>query len=117
MGRFPVRLFLRDKLVRVSLVMAIFENVALWIYLLFSVKSTENLFLHYTIHFGVDLVGSFANLLLLPLLGLMIILLNFTVAYFLYDNLKRPGLLLAVITPVIQAFLLAEGFFLAFLNR
>lgn len=117
MGRFPVRLFLRDKLVMSSLSVAVLINVALWVYLLLAVKSAENIFLHYTIHFGVDLVGSFTNLLMLPLLGLALILLNFTIAYFLYDNLKRLGLLMAVATPVIQVFLLVEGFFLAFLNR
>ncbi|MEK7189644.1 MAG: hypothetical protein AAB666_01550 [Patescibacteria group bacterium] len=117
MGRFPVRLFLRDKLVISSLVVAGFLNAALWIYLLLAIKSAENIFLHYTIHFGVDLVGSFSNLLMLPLLGLALILLNFTIAYFLYDNLKRLGLLMAAATPVIQVFLLVEGFFLAFLNR
>lgn len=117
MGRFPVRLFLRDKLVKYSLGAAILINAALWFYLFLAVKSAENIFLHYTIHFGVDLIGSFANLLMLPLLGLMIILFNFTIAYFLYDNLKRLGLLLTVAAPVIQAFLLVEGFFLAFLNR
>lgn len=117
MGRFPVRLFLRDKLVISSLGVAVVLNAALWLYLLLAVKSAENIFLHYTIHFGVDLVGSFTNLLMLPLLGLALILLNFTIAYFLYDNLKRLGLLMAVATPVVQMFLLVEGFFLAFLNR
>ncbi len=117
MSRFPVRLFLRDKLIKSSLGAAVFINAALWAYLLFSIKSSETIFLHYTIHFGVDLVGSLADLLMLPLLGLFLILINFIIAYFLYDNLKRLGLLLAVATTVIQVFLLVEGFFLVFLNR
>lgn len=117
MGRFPIRLFLRDKMIRGPLFISLFANVALWIYLLAAVKSAENIFLHYTIHFGVDLVGSLANLLMLPLMGLVLIPLNFFIAYFLYDRLKRLSLLLALATPVIQIFLLAEGFFLAFLNR
>ncbi|HBV58379.1 MAG TPA: hypothetical protein DEB73_03940 [Candidatus Magasanikbacteria bacterium] len=117
MGRFPVRLFLRDKFVISSLGAAVFVNVALWVYLLVAIKSAENIFLHYTIHFGVDLVGTYSNLLMLPLLGLVLILLNFTIAYFFYDNLKRLGLLMAAATPLIQVFLLVEGFFLAFLNR
>ncbi|MBI5022687.1 MAG: hypothetical protein HZC05_00770 [Candidatus Magasanikbacteria bacterium] len=117
MRRFPVRLFLRDKLVLSSLITAMAVNAALWVYLFWAVKSAENIFLHYTIHFGVDLVGTYSDLLMLPLIGLVLILLNFIIAYFLYDNLKRLGLLMAVATPLIQAFLLMEGFFLAFLNR
>ena len=117
MGRFPIRLFLNDRMVCFSLASSLIANVALWIYLLLAINSAENIFLHYTIHFGVDLVGSFFNLLMFPLLGLALILLNFVIAYFLYDNLKSLSLLMAAATPVIQVFLLMEGFFLAFLNR
>lgn len=118
MPRFPLKLFFKDRLILASLILSLTLNLIIWVYLGFSIKPTaETVFLHYTIHFGVDLAGPWSNIFFLPLLGFILILINFFLAYFIYDREKYLSFLLSLCTFAIQIFLLVEGVFLAYLNH
>lgn len=118
MPRFPLKLFLKDRWILGSFLSAFLLNFFLWIYLALAIKSAaETVFLHYTVHFGVDLIGPRGQIFSLPLLGFILILLNFLLAYFIYNSHKGLGLLTAAATPFVQIFLWVAGVFLVFLNR
>lgn len=117
MPRFPLKLFLKDKWMLAPLVVSGLFNLSTWLYLGLAIKPRpEAVFLHYTVHFGVDLSGPWSQIFFLPLLGLILILINFIVAYFIYDQNKNLSRLIAIATVALEVFLFTEAIFLAFLN-
>ena len=119
MFSFPLKLFLKDRWIWAGIATAVFLNLVSWFYLGLGIKTTaESVFLHYTINFGVDLAGPWSEIFFLPILGLFLALLNFFLAYFLYDagsrNLSR---LILAGTILLEFFLLLESFSLVFLNH
>jgi hypothetical protein len=116
MTLFPIKLFLRDKIILGSIISAAVLNLVMWIYLPLAIKPTKAaVFLHYTVHLGVDFIDSWANIFNLPFLGLIILLINTFLAYFIYYY-KYLGRLLMVGAAIIQIFLFIEAYFLAYLN-
>lgn len=92
-------------------------NLIAWLYLGLAIKPRpEVIFLHYTVHFGVDLSGPWSQIFFLPLLGLILILINFVMAYFVYDQNKNLSRLIVLTTIALEVFLFIEAIFLAFLN-
>lgn len=81
--------FFRDKTVLLLFIASFLINSATWIYLLLSVKPQANpIFLHYTIYFGVDLIGPWYRLLLMPAAGLVALCLNLALAHTIYSKTK-----------------------------
>lgn len=112
-----LKLFLKDKLVIFFIGLNILENLGNWIYLLSYYRQIkeQTVFLHYTVHLGVDLVGPRHQLFFIPLFGLMIFLVNSVLAYFLFQK-RYYSRILILGSAVTQTFVLAGGVFLIFLN-
>lgn len=113
---FPLKLFLKDRGVLSFLSLTLLFNAALWVYLPLAVPITSNaIFLHYTVHFGVDLIDSWGNIFVLPFLGLFLAAVNFLLAYLVYRH-KILSWLLTGAAALLQIILLIQAFFLAFIN-
>lgn len=118
MFNFPFKLFLKDRLIWGPFAFAFFLNLAVWLYLAFFIPlQVESIFLHYNIHFGVDLIGPREQIFSLPFLGWLAALLNFILSYFLYHREKKLSQLLGFATLVLQIFVAIEAVFLVFINR
>lgn len=118
MFSFPLKLFLKDRWIWAGMAAAFFLNLASWFYLGLGIKTTvESVFLHYTINFGVDLAGPWSEIFFLPILGLFLAILNFSLAYFLYAGSRNLSRLILTGTVLLEFFLLIESFLLVFLNR
>jgi len=114
--RYPLKLFFRDKIILFSTILAFLGNLGIWIYLPLSLRYKEQLvFLHYTVHLGVDLVGSWQQIFSLPLIGLLFFLINLVLAYLLYYD-KFFSRLIMMGTVILQMILWAAAIFLVFLN-
>lgn len=82
-------------------------NGILWLLLLFAVRpSAEPVTLHYTIYFGVDRVGAWYQLFVVPLAGLIVLAVNTMLASIYRRREVLIGSLLAGSTLAVQVLLI-----------
>jgi hypothetical protein len=83
---YSPKLYLRDRWVLVPLLGVILIQIFFWWYLIANIRSDAGqIFLHYNIIFGVDLVGDWWRIYLLPLVGTVVILLNYFFSFMFYS--------------------------------
>jgi len=114
---YPLKLYLKKKQNIILLGSALLLNIASWVWLLVNIRpSVGQVFLHYNILFGVDLVGSWYAVLSLPTAGLSIIILNAILGWFLYKQDAFAAYLLNAVAVLVNIFLLVAAALLVFLN-
>ena len=114
---YPIKLYATRKHVIVPFVSALGINFAIWLWLLIQFPPTrETVFLHYNVLFGVDLVGPWSGLLLLPIVGLVILLLNTVLGWLTYQYDSFISTVLLVAATCSQLFLFLAMYLLVFLN-
>jgi uncharacterized membrane protein len=72
--------------------------------------------LHYNIHFGVDTIGQWWHIYLVPAIGLVILLVNFILATFMWSKESVLAYLAATATLVLQIILLVATIFIVSLS-
>ena len=83
---------------------------ALFIYL--RIQPTDRLLiLHYTIPFGIDLLGPWHRLYEIPVAGGVIALINFTLAYIFYVRQRNIAIALSFVT-LLLSLMLSTGLYL-----
>lgn len=103
---YSPKLFFSDRWVLGSLVGAILAQIFLWLYLFFNIRSgAGQIFLHYNITFGTDLVGDWWKIYFLPLAGFGVILLNYFLAILFYSTDKFLARLIGFWTLLFHLFL------------
>lgn len=103
---YLLKIFIKDLIILIPLIISFVVQCFVWIYIFLNIGSDrDQLFLHYNIIFGVDLVGSWWKILALPFGGLLIILINFTLSFFSYSNSKIIARMLTIFTAIFQIFL------------
>lgn len=86
----------RDKLILMNLFLSLALNMVLWLLLILNFwQAREYIILGYNIYFGISAFGQWYQILLLPLLGLIVILLNFSLSFYLYLKEKLISYFLA----------------------
>lgn len=89
----------------------------IWWYIFSNIQpSDEQIFLHYNIIFGIDLVGVWWKILYLPIIGGIMFLFNFLLSYFFYNFDRFLARLLAAWIFLIHIFLLVAVVLLVGLN-
>ncbi|HPV70289.1 MAG TPA: hypothetical protein PKY08_00060 [Candidatus Magasanikbacteria bacterium] len=118
MDRISLKLFIKDKIILILISLNLLAVLSLFFYLFFSFKnfSSPTVFLHYTVHLGVDLIGTKAQIYSLPLGGFLVVLFNSFLSYLLYLNQKDLSRLMMFVTLIIQFLLWISGIFLVFIN-
>jgi len=73
--------------IRIYLSILLAINIIIWIFCYFIIKQInyDQIFLHYNVDFGINLIGKASNIYLIPILGLAIITVNFL----LYGNISK----------------------------
>ena len=92
--------FFRDRIVYYSAIVAVIFIVAQVLLLQLNIKPrSEPVSLHYTTYFGVDFIGAWYLLYLIPLLGFGLAILNLTLAFVFakHDKLLSYILILTII--------------------
>ena len=114
---YPIKLYLKNRFNFIALVLSVSLNLANWLWLITQIRpQAELIFLHYNILFGVDYVGEWWKVYYVPLTGLIIILINFIVGWFLFNKDKFVAILLNIASILSQAFLFIAAALLVFLN-
>jgi len=104
--RFFSSLFFGNKFFILNLVFCLILNLLNWLiaYIKYSLVS-GHIALHYNIYFGVDYFGSPFSIFIMPLAGLIILLINFILAYFVIARTKLLSYLLIGISSFYQVLL------------
>ena len=107
----------RDRAIIFNLTFALLINLVLWLILLFSFWQTSDyIILGYNIYFGISAFGPWYQILLLPLIGLIIIAVNFLLALFVYLPQKILSYFLAIAATLINVIILVAGMLLVYSN-
>lgn len=92
-------------------------NIAIWLVLAFNMDSTSQIIpLHYNIYFGIDLIGYWYKIFIIPAMGLLIFFFNSTLSYIMYKRDKIVSYFLMAASSFSQFLLLVGAIFVILLN-
>lgn len=110
--------YAKDNLVRLFIILSLALNVALWIYIKTQIKDTPySIALHYTIYFGIDLLGKAEQALIIAVVGFLIWIVNVIVGYHMYSHSRIASYLLNLTSVLAQIFLLIAVYGLILINQ
>ena len=114
---YPIRSYFRDKWILASFLVSGALQLFQWWYTVSRIRPTgEQLFLHFNILFGVDLIGEWWRLYLIPLFALIFMLINFCLSYFFYQQNRFIARFLAVLTVFFEVLALVGRILIIGLN-
>lgn len=114
---YPLKLFVTRPAVLSAGAASLALNIALWIALFFMFPFRDSqIFLHYTVLFGVDYIDAGWKIFGIPLFGLLVILVNFTLGWLLFSKDRFAAYLLGAGAVLAQVFLCLTSLLLIFLN-
>lgn len=109
--------FIKDKLIFLTAIAGFLVNLASWFILFWQIKpGSGNLLLHYTVYFGVDWVGEWYKIFTAPLVGLLILVLNFFLAFFIYQKQRIISYLLLLSSLFVEIVVGLYAIFLIIMN-
>jgi len=107
----------KNKIISGTLVLSFLTNISLWIFLFKNQKSSElPIILHYNLFFGVDCLGEYNEIYLIPIVGVIIIIINTILGYLLYEREKLASYFLAFNIFIVQLFLLFASYLIVEIN-
>ncbi|MCK4918955.1 MAG: hypothetical protein KAS01_01060 [Candidatus Pacebacteria bacterium] len=107
----------KDKLIINLTVSSLFVNLLLLIYLLYNKKEAGSpVILHYNFIFGDDYRGDYEQIYLIVLIGLIVIIINSALGYFLYLREKLASYMLVFSALLVQVFLFVAGYLIVAIN-
>lgn len=83
---YPFRLYFRHPFTLIALSAGLALNLASWFWLVWNISRGEQVFLHYTILFGIDEVGQWGRMFFVPLAGLGILAANSALSWLLFQR-------------------------------
>lgn len=116
---FPskLRFFFKDAFILNFFIPALLLNIASWLSLMWQINAKHaTFFLHYTVYFGVDWTGQWYKIFFVPLVGLLILLGNFTTAFIFYRSRKIISYLLVIAAVFTQVLVLLQSILLILMN-
>lgn len=121
MAKIFTALILKDWLSRALLITSLVLNLAVWAFLylkFFPLRTAEGVLpLHYNIYFGIDFVGAWYEILIMPLVGIFFIAINFFLADIIYLRDKVTGYFLIGAAAFSQVLLLLAAYAIIMLNE
>ena len=92
-------------------------NALEWIYLAIAIAPTEELLiLHYTAEFGVDFLGSWKSVFVVPAIGLLFLIVNTTVSWWFWQRVRVLSYVVNIVSFIISAIMAGVSILLAALN-
>lgn len=114
---YPAKLYLKHLPISLLLLAGLFLNLLIWGWLLWNIRpQADPVFLHYTILFGVDLTGQWYKVLVIPLSGLLILLVNTTVGWIFFNVDRFISYVCGSASILAHVFLLVAAWLLVYLN-
>jgi hypothetical protein len=109
---------LRNRIIGIGLLISLFLNLGIWIVLYMYIKPSQDpIYLHYNIYFGINLIGEWYKIYIIPLSGLLIILVNYLAGVTMYTSNRILSYLVVIFTIPVNLFLALAAVLLVFINR
>lgn len=110
-------LTLKDHVIVTFLLLSLVINLVLWFYLAYFLRPSDiPVPLHFTVYFGIDYIDLWYKIFSLPLFGILILLMNFSLIYLLYLKERILSYLLVVNTLLVHLLLFTAGYLIVRLN-
>lgn len=114
---FPLKLYIKKVSTGGFFALGLALNLFVWLWLWLHIPSElDELFLHYNILFGVDLIGPAWHIYLVPLSGLIILLTNVFLGWALFKKEPFASYILNFSACFVQLFLIIDAYLLVLLN-
>ena len=96
--------YFRSHIVVWLLILSLSANFINWAILKIWVRPVDfPIILHYNVYFGVDLIGGYGQVYLLPLIGLILFIINLILSMYFYEQKERiASYILLMATLMIQ---------------
>ncbi|MEA2064747.1 MAG: hypothetical protein U9O66_00425 [Patescibacteria group bacterium] len=94
--KYLLKITFKDKAMSLCFFASLLLNIFIWIGYFLNIKNGESLiYLHYNIYFGVDFIGAWYKIFIIPIFGLIILLINYFISIRIYLNNKFASYILA----------------------
>ena len=114
---YPLKLYVKHLPNSLLIGLSLLANAVMWVWLGWQIPhQSDPIFLHYNILFGVDYIGEWWRAFALPLTGLVVLLVNTVLGWWLFSRDKFLNYLLLGIALMCQILLLLGSALLVFLN-
>lgn len=111
------RPYWKDKQIMTIFSLSVLLNIIIWIFLIQNQKENSHpIILHYNLFFGVDHLGNYEKIYLIPIAGLIVIIINSILGHLLYLKEKLAVYFLIFIVFIIQIFLLIDSYLIIKIN-
>ncbi|EKE21839.1 MAG: hypothetical protein ACD_7C00115G0004 [uncultured bacterium] len=96
--------YFRSHIIIWLLILSFIINTANWLSLNIWVKPVDfSIILHYNVYFGVDSIGDYREVYILPIIGLILFFINFVLSLYFYQQKERiASYILLIATLMIQ---------------
>lgn len=109
--------FWKDKVILIFFGVSLAAVIAQWIMLLFYLPHTDNVALHYSVYIGIDSIGSWQELVIIPILGSVVLGINFLFGKMVLTINHFASFIFTLGTIFVEAFLLISVVMLYLVNR
>ncbi|MFH1456880.1 MAG: hypothetical protein ABIF17_02055 [Patescibacteria group bacterium] len=107
----------KNTIVRFNFIFGFILNIALWLFLYWQVEpQTEPIILRSNIYFGISFIGDWWRVFFLPLVGFVILIVNFILANVLLKHKPFLTYFLMLTSTLCQIVLIIISFFAVLLN-
>lgn len=114
---YPLRSYARDPWIFFPGIISALILLSHWWYAISKITPTsEQLFLHYNILFGVDLIGEWWKIYFIPFFALIILVFNFCLSYFFYQQNRFVSRFLSSLTVFYEVLILIGSLLIIGLN-
>ena len=110
--------YFQGHIVRWLLALIVVANLANWAALKIFIQPVDlPIIIHYNVYFGVDMLGDWKNLFLMPAIGLFLFLVNLSLSLYFYQRKERiASYLLLIATLMIQLSLIVASVSVIIIN-
>lgn len=107
-----------DRYINSVLFVSIFLNLINWAYLASNRTSGDYpIILHYNLFFGVDFLGNYNMVFLIPLVGVIVFLVNSLLGHIFYRAEKLAAYIFTINILIVQCFLLLASYLIVAVNK
>ncbi|MFA5211043.1 MAG: hypothetical protein WC414_00885 [Patescibacteria group bacterium] len=114
---YPLKIYLITPVIAIFSAINLFFILLSFFWLIIQIpRNIGQVFLHYNILFGVDRIGSWGQIFILPLTGLLFFLLNEILAWFFYSKDKMISYFLNICSILLNIFVFVAVILTVFIN-
>lgn len=82
--------FFQSKIILTLLSLSLLANLVNWLILFIFIRPVDtDIILHYNVYFGVDSMGSWKQVFIMPVIGFILFIINVALATYFYRNKER----------------------------